>query len=186
MRQRKEGGGQGSSLLLYLFVAAILFFGLGLVLQSFVVRELHVLNKETLKGSTSNLRSEKAPITNVSVAQPQLELQLLQLQQQLQQQQPLSIISASSSVSPYYRDKIGPVPQVVAAWREAKLDWHELLPKHMSKWERFGDTKGLRLLVSKEEAVADYLTRFAESGMKDAYGTKFGPLLAYSGCNTLL
>ena len=33
--------------------------------------------------------------------------------------------------SRYYRDIIGEVPQIVQSWRNAKLDWHDLLPKHM-------------------------------------------------------
>ena len=85
--------------------------------------------------------------------------------------------------SRYYRDIIGEVPQIVQSWRNAKLDWHDLLPKHMSTWERFGERKGLRLLVSKEEQITDYLTRFKESGLADAYGHDHGPLLDYSGCN---
>jgi hypothetical protein len=55
----------------------------------------------------------------------------------------------------------------------------------MSTWEKYGEKKGLRLLVSKEEQIADYLTRFTESGLADAYGQDYGPLLAYSGCNKL-
>ena len=54
-----------------------------------------------------------------------------------------------------------------------------------STWERFGEKKGLRLLVSKEEQITDYLTRFTESGLAAAYGQDHGPLLAYSGCNKL-
>jgi hypothetical protein len=85
----------------------------------------------------------------------------------------------------YYRDVIGEVPQIVKSWRAAELDWHDLLPQHMSSWERFGEKKGLRLLVSKEEQVTDYLTRFTESGLAAEYGQDHGPLLAYSGCNKL-
>lgn len=94
-------------------------------------------------------------------------------------------ISRNSSEKKYYRDRIGPIPQIVQAWRNAKLDWHDLLPKHMSTWERYHEKKGLRLLVSKEEQVTNYLTRFTESGLADAYGREHGPLLAYSGCNKL-
>ena len=37
------------------------------------------------------------------------------------------------------------VPQVVAAWREAKLDWPDLLPKHMSGMMKaaYGTNSGL-------------------------------------------
>jgi hypothetical protein len=93
--------------------------------------------------------------------------------------------TSTSSSRRYYRDIIGELPEVVKAWRGAQLDWHDLLPKHMSTWERFGEKKGLRLLVSKEEQITDYLTRFTESGLADAYGRDHGPLLAYSGCNKL-
>ena len=98
---------------------------------------------------------------------------------------PTAPVNHSTSARRYYRDIIGELPEVVKAWRSAKLDWHELLPKHMSTWERFGEKKGLRLLVSKEEQITDYLTRFTESGLADAYGRDHGPLLAYSGCNKL-
>lgn len=93
--------------------------------------------------------------------------------------------SNSSSSRRYYRDIIGELPELVKSWRNAQLDWHDLLPKHMSTWERFGEKKGLRLLVSKEEQITDYLTRFTESGLADGYGHDHGPLLAYSGCNKL-
>ena len=81
------------------------------------------------------------------------------------------------------------IPNIVKAWRLAKLDWHELLPKHNSKWERYGTPergKGLRLLVSKETQITDFLTRFHESGLSAMYGYEHGPMLSYSGCDTFL
>ena len=79
------------------------------------------------------------------------------------------------------------VPNIVKAWREAKLDWHDLLPKHNSRWERFGDPPQgakLRSLVSKEEQVTDYLTRFYESGLAARYGHEHGRLQSYAGCDS--
>ena len=29
----------------------------------------------------------------------------------------------------------------VQAWRSGKLDWHDLVPKHSSLWERYGESK---------------------------------------------
>lgn len=78
------------------------------------------------------------------------------------------------------------VPHVVSAWREAKLDWHLLLPKHLSKWERFGpppDGAKLSLLVSKEIQITDYLTRFHESGLAAKYGLDHGNMQSYSACD---
>ena len=78
------------------------------------------------------------------------------------------------------------VPSIVRAWRNAKLDWHQLLPTHNSLWERFGTPQKegkLRLLVSKEMMVTDYLTRYHESGLSGKYGHDHGALKEYSGCN---
>jgi hypothetical protein len=83
----------------------------------------------------------------------------------------------------------GSIPPVVKSWRQAKLDWHELLPIHNSVWERFGNPSKdgkFQALVSKEVLVTDYLTRFHESGLSEKYGRQYGPLLDYSGCNTLV
>ena len=79
------------------------------------------------------------------------------------------------------------VPPIVRSWRNAKLDWHSLLPIHNSIWERYGTPEkgqGLRLLVSKEIQVTDYLTQFHESGLSAKYGKNHGVLSQYSGCNT--
>lgn len=78
------------------------------------------------------------------------------------------------------------VPMIVKAWRNAKLDWHELVPAHSSLWERFGVPKSegkLPLLINKETLITDYLTRFHESGLSSQYGHDYGAMEAYSGCN---
>ena len=78
------------------------------------------------------------------------------------------------------------VPNIVKSWRAAKIDWHSLVPKHPGQWERFGTPQGegkLRLLVSKETLITDYLTRFQESGLAGMYGHDHGDLSSYSGCN---
>lgn len=80
------------------------------------------------------------------------------------------------------------LPAAVKSWRQAKLDWHDLVPKHNSKWERFGDApKGykLRNLVDKEVMVTNYLTRFHESGLSTRYGKDHGRLSEYATCNVL-
>ena len=79
------------------------------------------------------------------------------------------------------------VPNIVRSWRNAKLDWHSLLPVHNSIWERYGTPekgKGLRLLVSKEIQVTNFLTQFHESGLSAKYGKNHGALSQYSGCNS--
>lgn len=81
------------------------------------------------------------------------------------------------------------VPNIVRSWRRAKLDWHQLLPLHNSIWERYGTPekgKGLRLLVSKEIQVTNFLTQFHESGLSAKYGKNHGSLSQYSGCNSFL
>eukprot|EP01038_Epipyxis_sp_PR26KG_P008032 gene8032-10884_t len=85
------------------------------------------------------------------------------------------------------QDTIENVPPLVKAWRSAKLDWHSLLPKHNSWWERFGTpTKEgkLPLLVNKEILVTNYLTRYIESGLSSQFGYNYGNMNAYSGCNS--
>lgn len=81
------------------------------------------------------------------------------------------------------------VPAIVQAWRAVKLDWHTLLPKHNSIWERFGTPSKegkFQMLVNKEQLTTDYLTRFHESGLSAKYGKDHGPLLPYSGCNVFV
>eukprot|EP01032_Pedospumella_encystans_P020473 gene20473-23255_t len=78
------------------------------------------------------------------------------------------------------------VPNIVSAWRNAKLDWHQLVPAHSSLWERFGVPKNegkLPLLINKETLITDYLTRYHESGLSSMYGHEYGSMEAYSGCN---
>jgi hypothetical protein len=79
------------------------------------------------------------------------------------------------------------VPNIVKSWRAGKLDWHTLLPLHNSIWERYGTPEkgqGLRLLVSKEIQVTNFLTQFHESGLSAIYGTDHGTLSEYSACNS--
>lgn len=77
----------------------------------------------------------------------------------------------------------------MSAWRSGKLDWHELLPKHSSLWERYGESKDDKFnfmkLVMKETKMTDYVTQYVESGLAGFYGTDHGPLRNYSGCNLL-
>ncbi len=74
-------------------------------------------------------------------------------------------------------------PAIVKKWREAKIDWHDLLPKHLSAWERFGvpsQENKLRLLMAKEEQLTDFLTQFYESGLAAEFGHDYGPLANYT------
>eukprot|EP00427_Karlodinium_veneficum_P046376 CAMPEP_0169304528 /NCGR_PEP_ID=MMETSP1016-20121227/69929_1 /TAXON_ID=342587 /ORGANISM="Karlodinium micrum, Strain CCMP2283" /LENGTH=529 /DNA_ID=CAMNT_0009397407 /DNA_START=69 /DNA_END=1655 /DNA_ORIENTATION=- len=80
------------------------------------------------------------------------------------------------------------LPAIVQAWRNAAVDWHELIPNHNSKWERFGDVKeayNFRSLVEKEIMITDFLTRYHESGLSQRYGKDHGRLFEYSQCNTV-
>lgn len=79
-----------------------------------------------------------------------------------------------------------PVPNVVTVWRQGKLDWHDMIPQHNSKWDRFGTPKSegkLPLLVNKEIQVTDFLTQFHESGLSAKYGHDHGTLMNYAGCD---
>lgn len=96
----------------------------------------------------------------------------------------ISVSTLSQVTSTYIKESS--IPEIVRAWRAAKLDWHELLPHHNSAWERFGTPQKegkLQLLISKEMQLTDYLTRFHESGLSSKYGHSFGPMLQYSGCD---
>eukprot|EP01031_Cornospumella_fuschlensis_P025247 gene25247-30489_t len=80
------------------------------------------------------------------------------------------------------------VAPLVQAWRQASLDWHTLIPKHLSQWQRYGQPAQegkARLLVSKEEQVTDYLTMFHSSGLAAYYGLESGPLTNYSACDSI-
>ena len=99
--------------------------------------------------------------------------------------------SSSSSSSSLFLSHVTDdvVPNIVKAWRKAKLDWHAMLPVHNSIWERYGTPekgKGLRLLVSKEIQVTNFLTQFHESGLSAKYGKNHGTLSEYSACNSFL
>jgi hypothetical protein len=79
-----------------------------------------------------------------------------------------------------------PVPVIVEAWRKALVDWHDLIPAHNSKWERFGTPQGegkLSLLVNKEMQVTDFLTQYHESGLSSRYGHNHGRLSHYAACD---
>ncbi|KAJ1458796.1 hypothetical protein M885DRAFT_512615 [Pelagophyceae sp. CCMP2097] len=86
-------------------------------------------------------------------------------------------------------DYADPLPPAVQAFREGKVDWHDSLPKHSSLWQRFGGSKDAQFnfmqLVLKEEAMTDYLTQFAEGGLRGLYGKDHGILSNYTGCNLL-
>ena len=101
----------------------------------------------------------------------------------------MELTTYSSPTSPLLLSAVANdvVPAIVRSWRNARLDWHSLLPSHNSIWERYGTPekgKGLRLLVSKEIQVTDYLTQFHESGLSAKYGKNHGILSQYSGCNS--
>jgi hypothetical protein len=82
-----------------------------------------------------------------------------------------------------------PLPPAVQAFRDGALDWHDALPTHLSLWQRFGASNDARFnfmqLVLKEEAMTDYLTQFAEGGLRGLYGRDHGFLQSYTGCNLL-
>eukprot|EP01031_Cornospumella_fuschlensis_P025124 gene25124-30341_t len=80
------------------------------------------------------------------------------------------------------------VAPLIQAWRQASLDWHTLIPKHLSQWQRYGQSTQegkARLLVSKEEQVTDYLTMFHSSGLAAFFGLESGPLTNYSACDSI-
>lgn len=58
----------------------------------------------------------------------------------------------------------GEVPHIVQLFRQAKLDWHTLVPAHDSSYERYYHDKNdshssFHLKVLKETRITDYLTR---------------------------
>ena len=111
--------------------------------------------------------------------------------------QPASIVQQKiihKYKSSTYEQYVGPsastshVPHLVQVWRKALIDWHDLIPKHNSAWERFGTPvkEGkLRLLVSKEEQLTDFLTQYHTSGLSGRFGHNHGALSDYMGCDTL-
>jgi hypothetical protein len=88
-------------------------------------------------------------------------------------------------LSPYEFHR--PLPPLIDAWRNGKIDWHDLIPSHSSLWERYGESKDDKFnfmkLVMKEVAVTDYLTQYQDSGLASNFGHDFGPMRNYSMCN---
>ena len=149
------------------------------------------VNKDS--SSTKVVGEKSSPdLQSLETSVPPLDHQLLRSHLNTTQEPPsLSQSSAQLTLTQLMLSRTGndQIPNIVKAWRLAKLDWHELLPKHNSKWERYGTPekgKGLRLLVSKETQISDFLTRFHVSGLSAMYGHEHGPMLSYSGCDTFL
>lgn len=189
-------------------LAALFSFGMGLLFQLYVLHDRimdsmpsdsHIAGNGNLVGSSAGgganlrvpLKSEEEKMMNSNFAIGLSSSSSQSLSSPLQQIPEVNEIHppALSDPSPsspfvkrFYRDIITSVPPLVQAWRQAKVDWHMLLPKHDSSWERFGkNQKGLRVLVSKEEQLTDYLTMFHESGLASKYGVDHGPLAPYMG-----
>ena len=80
-------------------------------------------------------------------------------------------------LSPYEFHR--PLPPLIDAWRNGKIDWHDLIPSHSSLWERYGESKDDKFnfmkLVMKEVAVTDYLTQYQDSGLARTLATTSGP-----------
>ena len=153
-----------------------------------VVSEKSSKDMQVLETSVPN----KA-LSNAITFQPPLDHQSLHSNSNTTRESPASLSQSSAplTLTQLMLSRTGndQIPNIVKSWRQAKLDWHELLPKHNSKWERYGTPdkgKGLRLLVSKETQITDFLTRFHESGLSAMYGHEHGPMLSYSGCDTFL
>ena len=82
------------------------------------------------------------------------------------------------------------LPHIIQLFRQAKLDWHTLIPEHDSIYERYfhdgrNGSQSFQLKVLKEKSITDYLTRFTESGLSTLYGHDHGILKAYSTCDIL-
>ena len=167
-------------------MAAISFFILGLVLQLYVAHGMH----NHLQVPTYSM-----PVNNSTDKEPEnKENKYISLASNVIPG-PVKTAFGRSGVSEgnkkiaapghdarsfRYRD-ILTLPPIVKAWRQAKVDWHSIIPTHLSNWERFGDKQGLSLLVNKEIQLTNYLTRLKESGLLTKYGHDFGPLAAYDG-----
>lgn len=166
-----------------MILIAFTCFFLGFLFESIILMHYsyintpHVMNQEILRSSHRN-NDLKAMKTEKPIKMNQNK-QII-IQKDLELIQPIISIASKEISSHSY------VPDIVKAWREAKLDWHDLIPKHNSKWERFGTPKTegkLNLLVNKEIQVTDYLTRFYESGLSSRYGHNHGNFISYSGCD---
>jgi hypothetical protein len=188
-------------------LAALFSFGLGVIFQMYIHHDAlmdsqpadsHVAGNGNLVVATAvdgnghgnnlrvNLKSGEELISLPVVSSPPADPDAFATKEKEIASTSPPALSAPSHDSPFvkrfYRDMITFVPPLVQAWRQAKVDWHQLLPKHDSSWERFGkNQKGLRVLVSKEEQLADYLTMFHESGLASKYGIDHGPLAPYMG-----
>ena len=107
-----------------------------------------------------------------------------------------SLKSPKSRTSYAYEDNViyyneesndNELPHIIQLFRTAKLDWHTLIPKHDSSFERYfkNESQNFQLKVLKEKSVTDYLTRFHESGLSSLYGHNHGNLKTYSTCDIL-
>lgn len=183
---KRSTKGSNFKLILILISAAVICFGLGLAFQVYIAHGMH----SALIKPNDNRPSNGIPVTRSEV-EPPSSPQIIQeggdSSVYVRETSAVSRTSTKPLVNLHkdprsfrYRD-ILTLPPIVQAWRQAKVDWHEIIPQHLSNWERFGASQGLSLLVSKEVQLTNYLTRMDESGLLDKYGSDFGPLAAYSG-----
>lgn len=158
-----------------LFIAIVVLLSCGFVFQIGFLYYHHPITNAMMPSSLRSQYLRPLPLAVTSHAVGDLN-------------GPLAVSSSRERASLELDSVLSNVPPIVAAWRAGKLDWHELIPAHNSKWEKYG-TPGkdgmLRLLASKEEQVTDYLTRFHASGLSSRYGHDHGPLANYTGCDAL-
>lgn len=184
-----------------LVLVALFCFGMGVLFQMYVLHDslFDMIPADThIAGAAgnNNLRSVEReiptptlpPVKEISVIEEKIENIVQVVEKSLEipasssTRTPPMSVSETPFVRQYYRDIMTYVPPLVQAWRQAKVDWHLILPKHDSTWERFGkNQKGLRILVSKEEQLTDYLTMYRESGLAGKYGKDHGALASYTG-----
>jgi hypothetical protein len=181
MMKARSGRGLVSGVIFTL--AAIFCFGMGVVFQLYVHHDaaMDAAPSDTHIAGNNNLR-----VAVPALAEPLSWPPTLAPSQPPSTEKSLTILQTKTpAASPpfvpvFYRDILTFVPPLVQAWRQAKVDWHQLLPKHDSSWERFGKgQKGLRVLVAKEEQLTDHLTMFQESGLAGKYGKDHGALAGY-------
>lgn len=153
-------------------IKSVVFIAVSCFLFGFVYQVVFVNNHRT---TTPLLRHDHA---NAAVVRPSITQS--------------KVIHRAAPVS--YEQYVGPsanrghVPHLVQAWRKALIDWHDLIPQHNSAWERFGSPvkEGkLRLLVSKEEQLTDFLTQYHTSGLSGRFGHNHGSLSDYVGCDMI-